>query len=141
MGTTSAFRPTRSVALEGAAAVVRELDWTGAMEFLGMVGTHARDIIKPMTDAGADLAAIKREIFAQAPALVTKVKELGDYLLTNALDKPEVMEGRGITETLQVLRAAVELNLSPAVLEAADALGKSLAGALASKTRTSTPPQ
>jgi hypothetical protein len=142
MGTTSAFRPTRAVSLRGdAVVIVRELDWSAAMEFLSLVASHGRDIIGPVADAGGDLGSIKRALFAQAPALVSRVRELGDYLIAHALEDPQALAGRGVGEVLQVLRVAIEINLSPAVLEAADALGKSVGAALLpSTTPTPTPP-
>jgi hypothetical protein len=146
---SNVFRPTRSVTLRGGAVVVvRELAWPDAMEFLSRLGSHARGLIEPFTGQSPDRPAIVRGLLTEISKLVGQARELGDFLLENAVERgPDgrsPVVGLGVADVLHVLREAVALNLSEEVLEAANALGKVVGGVFLSTTTTTsnaTPPR
>jgi hypothetical protein len=112
------LNPVRSLTIAGGEWTVQELNWRDGMTFLGMVSKHAGEII------GGDLQKIEID-FAKLPALIGNVKELGDFLLTKATGrKQEEIDALRFQEALEVMEAAIELNLSEELLQR----GKSVAG-------------
>lgn len=132
---TNVWTPTRKVTLRaGDVVTVRELSWPQAMEFLGLVGEHARGFIQS-SGGETDRAQIVRGLIEQIPTLAIRAREIGDFLLAHCVESgPTGLESRGVADVLKVLEAAVALNLSTEVLEAASSLGKVIGAAFLTTT-------
>lgn len=126
----------------GVVVEVRELDWFNAIDFITLVATDASALVKAMgrtkidaTDTVALIIAIKDAI----PTAATMAKGASEFLLRHAVASELPQGGLGAADTMKVLQAALKLNLSAEVLEAAESLGKTLAEV--SRTLTGTPPR
>ncbi|MBI5771921.1 MAG: hypothetical protein HZA93_29380 [Verrucomicrobia bacterium] len=139
--TPTILRPTITVTLASGPVELRDLPWQDALEFLRRLSSHAKDILASATagDGRVDLQALLPKL----TELVTNVGELSTFLLTKSAGKDEEwLKQFGTLETMALLDAALEVNLSDGLL----ALGKKVAGRLArvlpakAETTSATPP-
>lgn len=141
MSTKSVWRPSQEVSLgNGDVIVVQELAWPQAIEFLGSLSNIAKEFVGGETPNAAD---IKSRIISDLPGWISRSRELSEFLLTHAVktDDGDVsgLLQRGVSDVMEALGAAVEINLSPAVTEAVRGLGKKLGVALAVTTSAQSP--
>lgn len=134
---SGAWRPTRTVQLrENRLVVVQEMDWGSSMDFLAILGEKAGDISSLFNGgeykgenqgagvlAKGNLGDLVKQVL---PRVVTTTRSLGDFLLAHAVVDTKAVDGIGIADALCVIRAALEINLSPDVTEAAGALVKTI---------------
>ncbi|MBI5689241.1 MAG: hypothetical protein HZC55_04030 [Verrucomicrobia bacterium] len=137
----SILRPEITVTLSTGPVVVRDLPWQDALEFLRRLSLQAKEILAHAVspDTGRiDLA----QLLPKLSDLVSGAGELSLFLLTRSTGKDEEwLRQHGTLETLALLDAALEVNLSDGLIE----LGKKAAGRLArvmpaTSTTSATPP-
>ena len=112
------LNPVKEIAVAGATWQVKEMNWRDGMQFLGMISKHASEVV---SGEGGKVTVD----FAKLPALVASMEELANFLLTRSTGR-ELAEVNALrfSDSLALIDAAIELNLSQELLER----GKQIAG-------------
>lgn len=133
------LRPQITVPLESGAVTLRDLPSQEAFEFLRRLASHAKDVLAAATsnDGRVDLQALLPKL----TELVTSIEDLSTFLLTKSAGKDEEwLKQFGFYETLHLVRAALEVNLSDGLIELGKEIVARLARVVAAKATTSSSP-
>lgn len=133
------LRPEITVQLASGPVVLRDLPWLDALEFLRRLSDHAKDILAASTasDGSVDLAALLPKL----TELVQNVGDLSTFLLTKSAGKDEAWLAQfGTFETMALLDAALEVNLSEGLIELGKKVAARLARVMAAKETSASPP-
>ncbi|MEW6306273.1 MAG: hypothetical protein AB1705_22630 [Verrucomicrobiota bacterium] len=113
---TPILNPVRTVNVQGEAVEVRELRALDALQFFKLLSAHAGKLVN---DQGNITLSLDRLV-----ELVSGVEELARYLLLKSTGRDEAwLRGVSFGESLDVLDAALELNLTEDLLKKARRLG------------------
>lgn len=106
METLKVLHPVKTVQTEIGSIAVRELCWREAVSFIARIGQHAGSLVGP---DGALTLSVER-----LASVVAETAALAEYLLTQAAGlTPEQISALRPVEALDLLDAAIDLNLSP----------------------------
>ncbi|MDR2673905.1 MAG: hypothetical protein LBC18_03310 [Opitutaceae bacterium] len=115
----------------GDAVTVRRMAHKPAREFLRLLSKHAA-ALAPALGAG-DTAAL----FAKAQELVVATDELSTHLIAHSTGlAPDQIDGLDFIVALEILRAALELNLGDELKKSLLGIREALAALFPSMTRT-----
>lgn len=122
MDTLTILNPVSTVKVAGETVEVRELKWPDAVGFLQTTAKHVGKLLTPSGQLNIDPA--------QLPAVIAETGELAEFLILKATGKDVAwLNGLRATEALEVLDAALEQNLHPALFERGKAVAARLKGA------------
>ena len=132
------WRPTTKVMLgNGDEVTVSEMSWPEAREFLKALSAVSAKVV----DAG--IVGGKPDFKKVLEVLLTESDELADQLLKYAVkDHHDIATGirlRGVSDFIVLVSAALEINVSPAVVDAVEGLAKKVTGVVGGMTATTTP--
>jgi hypothetical protein len=128
------YKPQIEVVLHnGDKVAVAELTFPSALEFLRKIGEVGREhLATRMGDKSVTVSP--QDFLDQLPELVLKFNELSGFLLHESVVQPEgapdPLLGRGMSDFLRLLNAAFEINTSPNVVAAVEALTKNVKDAM-----------
>jgi hypothetical protein len=117
---------TKELTLHGQKITVREMRWMDARQFLNKLAAQAGAFfdVQESPETGINVKFV-----FDLPRLIGVIKdcgELADFLLTKSTGQPEAwLQEISLTDGLQVLDAALELNVSEEIITA---LKKTVAG-------------
>jgi ribosomal protein L28 len=138
-GETDILNPNRELKINGETVVVKELRWSEALAFLKNISAHVGKIftIDAQGKVRTELNMEKLE------DIITGSEELTAFLVEKSTGKTkEWFDGLSMSQALEVLDTAVDLNLSEQILKKVSALGRRFQviapGAAVSAQRTTT---
>lgn len=146
MSSLKTLRPQKTVPLASGDLIARDLPWQESLEFLRLLSGHAKELLAAVNapgNEGKTNETLLAQLLPKLTELITNAGGLSMFLLTKSTGKDAAWfaENLGTLETLEVLDAALEVNLSDELI----ALGKKVGGRLArvmpaGKTTSTTPP-
>lgn len=115
----------REVTVQGNKATVSEMSWPDTFEFLKQLSTHAGKLTDEKGSFKFDLTKLTD--------IVINTRELSEHLILHSTDPLPVMKDLSFVEGLELLDAALEMNLSEELVAKAKNVGARFGRALGIK--------